>query len=57
MQRDKYIMLVVDDYSKMMVVMFLKQKYDTFQVFKWYLARVKKEIGKTLKYLRSNRGG
>ena len=26
-------------------------------MFKWYLARVEKEIGKSLKCLRSNRGG
>ena len=37
--------------------MFLKQKYDAFQMFKQFLERVKKEIGKTLKYLRLNRGG
>ena len=54
---DKYIMLFVDDYSRMMTVMFLKQKSDVFHTFKWYLARVEKEIGKSLKYLRSDRGG
>ena len=26
-------------------------------MFKWYLARVEKEIGKSLKCLRSNKGG
>ena len=41
----------------MMTVMFLKQKFDAFQMFKWYLARVEKEIGKNLKCLRSDRGG
>ena len=50
-------MLFVDGYSRIMTVMFLKQKFDAFQMFKWYLARVKKEIGKILKCLRSNRGG
>ena len=50
-------MFLVDDYSRMMIVMFLKQKYDSFQMFKWYLARVEKETGKILKYLRSDRGG
>ena len=50
-------MLFVDDYSRMMTVMFLKHKSDAFQMFKWYLARVEKEIGKSLKCLRSNRGG
>ena len=54
---DKYVMLFVDDYSRMMKFMFLKQKSDTFQMFKWYLARVEKEICKSLKCLRSNRRG
>ena len=54
---DKYIMLFVDDYSRMMIVMFLKQKSDAFQMFKWHLARVEKETGKSLKCLRSDRGG
>ena len=53
---DRYIMLFLDDYSRMMIVMFLKQKYDAFQMFKWYLAIFEKEIGKILKFLRSNRG-
>ena len=42
-------MLFVDDYSRMMTIMFLKQKSDAFQMFKWYLARVEKEIEKKLK--------
>ena len=54
---DKYIMLFLNDYSRMMTVMFLKQKSDAFQMFKWYLARVEKEINKILKCLISDRGG
>ena len=50
-------MLFVDAYSRMMTVMFLKQKSDAFQMFKWYLARVEKEIGKSLKCLRYDRVG
>ena len=53
---DRYIMLFVDDYLRMMKVMFLKHELDAFQMFKWYLARVEKEIGKRLKCLRSDRG-
>ena len=49
-------MLFVDDYSKMMTVMFLKKKSDAFQMFKWYLSRVEKKIGKSLKFLRCDRG-
>ena len=40
---DKYIILLVDDYSRMMTIMFLKQKSNAFQMFKWYLERVEKE--------------
>ena len=50
-------MLFVDDYSRMMIVMFLKWKSDAFQMFKWYLARVEKETRKSLKCLRSDRAG
>ena len=50
-------MFFVDDYSRMMTFMFLKQNSDAFQMFKWYLARVEKETGKSLKCLRSDRGG
>lgn len=54
---DIYIMLFIDDYSRMMTVMFLKKCSDAFQMFKWYLAMVEKEIGKSLKCLRLDRGG
>ena len=53
----RYCILFVDDYSRMMVVMYLKEKFEAFKMFKWYLARVEKEIGKSPKCLRSNRGG
>ena len=42
---DKYFILFVDDYSRMMIVMFIKAKSDAFQLFKWYLARVGKKQG------------
>ena len=49
--------MFVDEYSRMMVVMYLKEKFEAFKMFKWYLARVEKEIGKSMKCLRSHRGG
>ena len=49
--------MFVDDFSGMMIVMLLKEKSDVFQMFKWYLARVEKEIGKSLKCSMSNREG
>ena len=41
----------------MMIVMYLKEKFEAFQKFKWYLARVEKETGKKLKYLILDKGG
>ena len=52
-----FIILFVDDYSRMMIVMYLREKLEAFEKFRWYLARVEKEIGKRLKCLRSDRGG
>src|SRR5271156_448738 len=54
---EKYFILFVDDHSRMMTVMFLKEKSEAFQKFRWYLARVDKETRKKLKCLRSDRGG
>ena len=50
--RDKYFILFVNDYSRMMFVMYLKDKFKAFQKFKCYLARVEKETRKKLKCLR-----
>ncbi len=50
-------MLFVDDYSRMIIAIFVKEKFDAFQMFKWYLARVEKETRKSLKCLRLDRGG
>ncbi len=38
---EKNFILFVDDYSRMMSpIMYLKEKHEAFQKFKWYLARV-----------------
>ena len=55
--REQFFILFFDDYSRMMTVMYLREKYEAFQKFKWYLARVEKETRKKLKCLRSDRGG
>ena len=39
---EKYFIVFIDDYSRMMTMMFLKEKYDVFQLFKWYLAELKR---------------
>ena len=54
---DIYYILFVDEYYRMMVVMYLKEKFQAFKMFKWYIVRVKKETSKSLKCLRSDRGG
>ena len=41
----------------MMNILYLREKSKAFEKFKWYLARVEKEIGKRLKFLRLDRGG
>ena len=40
-----------------MAFLYLKEKLEAFDKFKWYLARVDKDTGKRLKCLRSDRGG
>ena len=55
--REKKFIIFVDDYSRMMIVMYLKEKLEAFEKFKWYLERVEKETRKRLKCLRSNGGG
>ena len=47
----------VDDYSRMMTVIFLKEKSEAFKMFKWYKAMVEKQSGKEMKFLRLDRGG
>ena len=54
---EKIFILFVDDYSRMMTVMYIREKSEAFEKFKWYLARVEKETGKKLKCLRLDSGG
>lgn len=52
-----YFLTFIDDYSRKTWVYLLKQKSETFAVFKRFKALVEKEIGKYIKVLRSDRGG
>ena len=54
---EKFFILFVDDYSRMMTIMYLREKSEAFEKFKWYLATVEKKIGKRFKCLRLDRGG
>nr|GEY71961.1 zinc finger, CCHC-type [Tanacetum cinerariifolium] len=53
----KYIFLIVDDYSRYMWVYFLSTKDQAFDTFKEYKSTIEKELRKTLKMLRTDRGG
>ena len=54
---EKFFILFVDDYFRMMTAMYLRKKLEAFEKLKWYLAKVEKETRKRLKCLRSDRGG
>jgi hypothetical protein len=54
---DKYFMLLVDEYTIMNVVLFLKNKSKAFENFKIYKEMVENEIDSKIKCLRSDNGG
>jgi hypothetical protein len=49
-------MLVTDDFSRLMWVAFLREKYDVFEKFKNFKALAENQIGRKLKAIRSDRG-
>jgi hypothetical protein len=55
--KEKYFMLIIDDYSRLTWVAFLKEKVEAFEKFKICKALEKTQIGKRLKAVRSDRGG
>jgi hypothetical protein len=50
-------MLIIDDYSRLTWVAFLKEKYEEFKKFKVFKALNENQIGKILKVVRYDRGG
>ena len=54
---ERYFMLVIDDYSRLTWVAFLKQKYEALEKFKIFKALTENQTGKRLKAIRSDRGG
>jgi IS30 family transposase len=54
---EKYFMLLVDDYTRMTVVFFLKNKLETFEKFKIYKEMVENEMDSKIKCLRPDNGG
>jgi hypothetical protein len=54
---DKYFMLLVDDYTRMIAVCFLRNKSEAFENFKVYKEMVENEMDSKIKCLRSDNGG
>jgi hypothetical protein len=54
---EKYFMLLVDDYTRMTTVFFLKNKSEAFENFKIYKETVENEMDSKIKCLRSDSGG
>jgi hypothetical protein len=52
-----YFMLVIDHFSRLTWVSFLREKYDGFEKFKKFKALVENQIGRKLKEILSDRGG
>jgi hypothetical protein len=54
---ERYFMLLVDDYTRMIAVCFLKNKSEAFENFKIYKEMVENEMDSRIKCLRSYNGG
>ena len=54
---ESYFMILVDDFSRMMWVAFLKEKFEAFDKFQIFKNIVENELGIKIKCLRSYRGG
>lgn len=54
---NKYFLLLVDDYTRVMWVDFLKSKDETLEAFKNFRAKIEKGTDRKIKTLRTDRGG
>jgi transposase InsO family protein len=54
---ERYFMLLVDDYTRMTAVCFLKNKSKAFENFKIYKEMVENEMDSRIKFLRLDNGG
>jgi len=55
--KENYFMLVIDDYSRLTWVAFLKEKSEAFAKFKIFKALTENQTGRKIKAIRSDRGG
>ena len=53
----EYYVIFIDDYSRYGYVYLMRRKSETFEKFKEFHAETEKQLGKSLKVLRSDRGG
>ena len=53
----EYFVTFIDDYSRYGYVYLMQRKSETFEKFKEFTAEAEKQLGKSLKTLRSDRGG
>ncbi|GBO41020.1 Retrovirus-related Pol polyprotein from transposon TNT 1-94 [Araneus ventricosus] len=52
----KYFLSIIDDFSRKIDVFTLKSKSEVFSIFKEYLSRVQRELGRKLKSIRTDNG-
>jgi hypothetical protein len=55
--KENYFMLIIDDYSRLTLVSFLKEKVEAFEKFKIFKALTETQTSKRLKAVISDRGG
>jgi transposase InsO family protein len=55
--KENYFMSIIDDYSRLTWVSFLKEKFEALEKFKVFKALTENQTGKRLKAVRSDRGG
>ena len=54
---NKYIFVIIDDFSRYMWTILIKEKSDAFERFKALKSLVEKDLGKAIMTLRTDRGG
>ena len=52
----QYFVSFIDDYSRKVWIYFMKHKSDVFSIFKKWKAQVENQIGRKIKYLRTDNG-
>ena len=53
----RYFLIFVDDRSRYTWVYFIRKNSDVFEYFKEFKTMIEKQIGKSIKILRSDQGG